>query len=240
MKRSSRPLATTVPTVIVAVRTEVEPDPAAGKAKGKFNAARLSDDELVMACNAQLEATRDDPLFDTLQPGEEDFEAQITRFRGSVSRIALLKGELASAYLQRDIEREALETGVRSRLGGVQMLSRGNSAIITRAGFATRRSRTPTGILDAPQGLVVSVGDVPGTLVATWDSVKKNRSYALQYAIGDRATTTDADWTTVFSSKPKSILKGLTPGTTYLFRVTTIGGKDGQSAWSPIVTRMAA
>lgn len=157
----------------------------------------------------------------------------------AVSRIALLKGELASAYLQRDTEREALETGVRSRLGGVQLLSGGNSSNISRGGFATRRPRTPTGILDAPQGLVVSVGEVPGTLVATLDSVKKNRSYALQYAVGDHATT-DPDWITVFSPKPKYILKGLTPGTTYLFRVTTIGGKDGQSAWSPIVTRMAA
>lgn len=119
------------------------------------------------------------------------------------------------------------------------MLSRGNPAIISRGGFSTRRSRTPTGILASPQGLVVSVGEAPGTLVVAWDSVKKNRSYALQYAIGD-ASTESPDWTMVFSSKPKYTLKGLTPGTSYLFRVTTIGGKDGQSPWSPIVTRMAA
>ena len=239
MKRSSRPLITTEPTLIVAVRTEVEPAPAPGKAKGKFNAARLTDDELIMACLSQLTATRDDPLFDSLQPGEEDFEALIARFRGSVTRIALLKAELASAYLQRDIDRDTLETGVRSRLGGVQILSRGNPAIISRGGFSTRRPRTPTGVLASPQGLAVSVGEAPGTLVATWYPVKKNRSYALQYAIGDRATT-DPDWTMVFSSKPKYTLTGLTPGTTYLIRVTTIGGEEGQSPWSPAVTRMAA
>ena len=28
-------------------------------------------------------------------------------------------------------------------------------------------------------------------------------------------------------------------GTSYLFRVATLGGKGGQSAWSPVVVRVA-
>lgn len=35
-------------------------------------------------------------------------------------------------------------------------------------------------------------------------------------------------------------LTTLTPGKTYAFSVATIGGSDGQSDWSPHVTRMVA
>lgn len=46
-------------------------------------------------------------------------------------------------------------------------------------------------------------------------------------------------WTTIIASKPKYILTAMTPGTSYLFRVATIGGKGGQSSWSPTVVRVA-
>jgi hypothetical protein len=47
------------------------------------------------------------------------------------------------------------------------------------------------------------------------------------------------NWTLEVLGKPKKIFTGMKLGTSYLFRVATLGGKGGQSAWSPVVVRVA-
>ena len=47
------------------------------------------------------------------------------------------------------------------------------------------------------------------------------------------------DWTLEVLGKPKKIFTDMKLGTSYLFRVATLGGKGGQSAWSPVVVRVA-
>lgn len=94
------------------------------------------------------------------------------------------------------------------------------------------------GIPSSPRGLAVALGDTAGTMQVTWDAVKTNRGYLLQCAEG-RPGDPNPAWTLVTAPKPKVILPGMTIGTSYVFRVTSLGGKDGHSGWSPVVVRVA-
>lgn len=209
-----------------------------GTAKVRLNVARLPDDELVMTCTAHLRATKDNPLFADLKPDNKAYSALTDEFRNSVSEIARIKSLLDVAYRERDRKRQALELGTGMRIASVQIITKGNSAGISSAGFATQKKPSPIGILAPPQNLVVTLNDTSGWMEVTWDAVKKNRGYMLQYAEGKIGDESPA-WTIVIASKPRYIFREMTPGTSYLFRVATIGGKGGQSAWSPIAARTA-
>ncbi|WP_395735167.1 fibronectin type III domain-containing protein [Prosthecobacter sp.] len=124
------------------------------------------------------------------------------------------------------------------RIAGVQIMSKGDSTGIAAAGLATQKTPTPVGLLSPPSSLTVTLGQNAGSMELTWGAVKKNRSYLLQYAEGKRGDPNPA-WTTLIASKPKYVFTDMIPGTSYLFRVATIGGKGGQSSWSPTVVRVA-
>jgi hypothetical protein len=209
-----------------------------GTAKVRLNVARLPDHDLIQTCKAHAVAMHDNPLFPDLQPSEEDYQTLIEDFAGSVSYLANLKLLLDAAYMERDTKRAALETGTRARISYVQLKGKGAATVIASGGFNTQRAPHRIGYLDSPLGLFVALGDVPGTMEVTWDAVKKTRGYLLQHAEGAQGDA-NPNWTLEVLGKPKKIFTDMKLGTSYLFRVATLGGKGGQSAWSPVVVRVA-
>jgi hypothetical protein len=213
-------------------------NPIPGTAKVRLNVARLSDLDLVSACKCHAEAAHDNPLFPDLQPSEEDYQFLIDDFSGSVTEIAALKLQLDAAYQRRDVKRGALEAGTRTRISYVQVRSNSESTAIMSGGFNTQKTPSPIGYLDPPINLFVTLNHEAGSMEVTWNAVKKTRGYLLQYAEGKRGDETP-NWILKVATKPKLILTGMKLGTSYLFRAATLGGKGGQSSWSPVVVRVA-
>jgi hypothetical protein len=209
-----------------------------GTAKVRLNVARLPDNELIQTCKAHALATRDNPRFPDPQPSEEDYQFLIDDFSRSVTVVNLIKSQLEEAYEVRDRKRAALEAGTRTRISYVQVKSNGDASDILSGGFSTQKSPSPIGYLDPPSGLLVTLGVNAGSMEVTWFAVKKTRGYLLQHAEGVQGDE-NPDWTLEVIGKPKKILTDMKLGTSYLFRVATLGGKGGQSPWSPVVVRVA-
>ncbi len=209
-----------------------------GTAKVRLNVARLSDIDLLQTCKSHALAAHDNPLFPDLQPSEAEFQFLIDDFSASVIEIADLKSKLEAAYARRDDKRAALEGGTRSRISYAQLRGQGASTAIMSIGFNTQRAPKPVGYLDSPLALTVTLNQNAGSMEITWQPVKRTRGYLLQYAEGTHGQQ-DVAWTLEVVTKPKKILTGMKLGTSYLFRIATLGGKGGQSAWSPSVVRVA-
>jgi hypothetical protein len=73
--------------------------------------------------------------------------------------------------------------------------------------------------------------------ILTWAAVADARGYVVQCAEGDVPTK----WENLKGVMvAKMTLSDLVPGKTYHFRVASFGGASGQSAWSPVVSRVCS
>ena len=91
--------------------------------------------------------------------------------------------------------------------------------------------------LDQPS-IVVEQGPVTGKMKVKIGSVLKALIYQLPYGAIPSGGGPPAQWTDqiITSTKP-TIIEGLTPGTTYTFKVRALG-RLGFTNWSDTVTRM--
>jgi hypothetical protein len=95
----------------------------------------------------------------------------------------------------------------------------------TRAAAGSSTNGTP----NAPPALSATRGDHEGEIDCSWDTVAGARSYAIEISL-DPPTSTSWKHSGV-STKSRSTIGSLTPGTRYWFRVSAVG-TAGQSSWS--------
>lgn len=119
-----------------------------------------------------------------------------------------------------------------SQLSGyVESVAGDNEELVRRAGMDTRAaaggasSATPA----VPPALSATRGDREGDIDCSWDTVAGARSYVIEIS-PDPPTATSWAHAGV-STKSRSTISNLTPGTRYWFRVAAVG-TAGQSGWS--------
>lgn len=129
-------------------------------------------------------------------------------------------------------DRKALLLLVRKLVAYVNLEADGDEQKL--AGCGLRLSKTPQpSVLGTAQPSLVYEG-TSGELTLATPVVEGARSYKHQY-------TTDADngpWLEVVTSRSKCKLVNLSPGTTYISRIVTIG-TGGRQTVSEVVTRKA-
>lgn len=119
-----------------------------------------------------------------------------------------------------------------SQLSGyVESVAGDNEELIRKAGMDTR---APTGgsssvIPAVPPASSATRGDREGDIDCSWDTVAGARSYVIEIS-PDPPTSTSWKHAGV-STKSRSTISNLTPGTRYWFRVAAVG-TAGQSGWS--------
>jgi hypothetical protein len=113
----------------------------------------------------------------------------------------------------------------------VESVAGDNEELVRRAGMDTRASAgaSTNGTPSAPPALSATRGDNEGEIDCSWDTVAGARSYTIEIS-PDPPTTTSWKHSGV-STKSRSTIGSLTPGTRYWFRVSAIG-TAGQSGWS--------
>lgn len=113
----------------------------------------------------------------------------------------------------------------------------GNRLVALESGFTLAKDPTSQSIIK-PTGMRVSYGDQSGELTLSVKRVLYAVAYQHQYTT-DPALK-DESWQSMTPcSATKCKIPGLTPGTTYYFRVGAIGARD-QVLYSDVVSKIAA
>jgi hypothetical protein len=208
-------------------------------ARVKLELQPRTDAELIGFGEAHVAAMEDNPWFPTPVPSTDDFDDRLAAFESALTEVEQARLLLLNLTQRKDQRRREFEAAFNQRGNYIQLASHGNPDAIASAALSTRRPRTRTGTLPPPQNLIVSVTQASGQLLVTWDTVRGVRSFQLECALLTDGEPTQ--WTTLYiGGQLRYLATDLIPGQRYAFRIATIGGKDGRSAWSPVVERMVA
>jgi hypothetical protein len=110
-------------------------------------------------------------------------------------------------------------------------------SILTSSGFQAASTVRTLGPLPKPDAPAVENGHTT-QLLLTVPKVPKAKSYEVQVAPVTGSTIGAWQGAGTFTKSRKLPVNGLTPATTYAFRVRAIGGTTGCSDWSDPVTHM--
>src|SRR2546427_5469248 len=121
----------------------------------------------------------------------------------------------------------------------VEIACKNDMNTFVSSGFTavTKPQKTAPQPLPAPESPSLEQGQ-PGEIIVTFKPVPKALHYQVSH-VPVPASGPSVNPTTVFvtSTKPPTVIKNLTPGTTYLFQVRAFG-KLGYSEWSNPAQRM--
>jgi len=127
--------------------------------------------------------------------------------------------------------------GLTTQLGDyVQNTSNGDKVKIEIAGMSVRDDAAPIGTPDRVMNLVLTEGDLEGTLDVAWDKVRGASSYEIQTS-PDPITPTS--WAFKQSaSKSSATIEGLTSGAKLWVHVRAIGAGNTPGPWSDPATKV--
>ena len=192
---------------------------------------RLSDPSLNCFTGSVILGLTDNPHFpDPLIP-----LAQLADLRKTFndSWVASRMGGLGATTRQNAC-RAALLTALRSQAGYVEHVCRNDLAGLLSSGFTNASLNRAQSQLARPVILMI-LNEGSGQLTLRVKSVRNARNYQVQLQVGE------GEWQEAgFSTQARRIVvKNLTPGTIYNFRVRALGGSTGFSDWSQVVSRMS-
>ena len=158
-----------------------------------------------------------------------DMVASIENY--SELRIAAMLGT-SNDRRARDAARVGLNSLLRKLADYVTLVGDGDAVILGTSGFEIAKTRQPKPPTDAPKNVQVSNAGHEMILV-TCDPVKNCKIYLFQYCLDPQAPA--ANWISITNSVGKMLITGLTPTTTYWFRVAATGVR-GQIAYSNVIS----
>ena len=154
-----------------------------------------------------------------------DLAASIENF--SELRITAMQGT-TNDRRARDAARVVLNSLLKVLANYVTLTGGGDAVILGTSGFEIARTPQPKPPIDSPQNVQLSNAGHEMILV-TCDAVKNANTYLFQYCLDPQA----ANWISLTNSVSKMLITGLTPKTTYWFRVAATGAR-GQITYSMI------
>jgi len=170
-------------------------------------------------------------IYETPAPGLIVVQAALDTFAADLA--AKADGG-RSATIKKDNSRLAAANLMRQLAAYVTVACKGNLHYLVLSGFPPQKTtRTPVGILPAPQGLTLKLGGISGMLTAKANPVFGASTYNWTCtantpgAVPLTAQTTAASW----------VLTGLTPGVIYTITLNAVGAA-GPSNWSNAVSLM--
>jgi hypothetical protein len=196
-----------------------------------------SAEQLITTAGAVISGLTNNPAFPV--PTVDLKAVQTAADDLNVALAAQLHGGMA-ATAEKNNKQEALIALLRKLKHYVEDNCGNDLAVMLTSGFqaaATTRNRAP---LSNPSILDVYHGN-SAELVVKATSIARAKCYEVRIAAVN-AGNTPGPWQSagLFTAARSLIIRGLTPGTTYVFQVRAIGGSTGYSDWSNPVSRMCA
>ena len=219
--------------------TTADPEPQVqpGKAKAVLNLDGRSDRDLGAFGRTVSHCIDQASLLPPTDPTVLAVKEATAQFEATIIQQQAAQTEYSRATTVKEDARQQLERALQNLQLAVQSASKGDATFIVANGLPIKRRRQPVGDLPAPAAPNVQPGQEMTTMDLRWPPVKNARGYIIEY------TTSAAphQWESQkISTRAHIQLTGLIPGLTYRFRISSIGGRKGQSLWSPIVTRVCS
>ncbi len=166
--------------------------------------------------DAEFQAVQDDLVAANL-----DVDAKATAYR--------------AALQARDVKEAAWGAALTARARNCESLTPGDRAALATTGLPLRADPSPVGIPDAPVDLLALPDKISGQLRVRWKPVKGATSYIVERKLHEGPSA----WLPVkLLNQCKFTDTGLTPGTTYCYRVRAHAAA-GAGPWSDETVRMA-
>ncbi len=129
--------------------------------------------------------------------------------------------------------------GLRTDLGSyVQSIANGEQALMTSAGFATRKQPQPLGRLAAPANVRALALPYPGKVEVRFNGVKGRSAYQLYMCAADPGVV--ANWSLhTTTSKNRVVVDGLDSDHRYFFRVVALGAAGASPVSDPATAKAA-
>lgn len=195
---------------------------------------RLSDAKLMEIANFiyQQVSTRT-TLFATPTPTMPVLRTAIDDYQAAINA-AFNRDRVLVA--QKNTVRQTLIDLLHQLSSYVIMIANGDRLIALEAGIPLAKEPTPV-LLTPPEGMTINYGSQSGELEVKVKTIRGVAVYMHQYTADP--SLKDESWTTVNSTTAKARINGLTPGTTYYFRVGVVGAKE-QVLFGDVLSKMAA
>lgn len=201
------------------------------KAKIVLNLRRLSDSEIETQSVAIATALTNNPNFPEPLPNLAVLNNSLKLYTDS---LALAKnGGRVQVALKKEA-REKLELSLTNLAADCSYIARSNRGILASAGFNLNTETSTPRTLSYPENFTVEVGNNPGEALVYLNRVKHAKSYVFLWGATPVINET---WLHSIESKPMCIITGLTPGTTYSFKIG-IGGSKGQTVYTKVISQM--
>ena len=215
--------------------------PKIGKAKVKLGIRNTTDTEFAAIVRNMVAQLDDNPDFPDPMPAQDLMKEVLAAFTGAITEAASLRSATMAANSRKAELRAQLAKLTSMRGNYLNMVCGGSAALIQSAGAQVCNAPTPSGELPPPACLACQLNGVAGTMLLSWQAVDGALTYLLQQAIiTSDMKPEDYPWTAIKTCTTRKVtLDSLNIGQTYAHRVAAIGGKTGQSPWSPPVTRTA-
>lgn len=201
----------------------------------KLGLSRIKPTDLVAKCSHIENKMTGNPLFADPMPALAD----ITAAREELSiRINAAKMGDRGQIARRKEQEEVVKNLLRKLAGYVKAVANAEADVLS-AGFQVARAPEPLREMTRPQGLDAMRADTSGMVKLSWTPVRGSLHYLVETTQQDPSRE-EAEWKILaYTSKSKTEVDSLTPGTYYWFRVRALGS-TGQSPYSDPAMVMAA
>lgn len=167
--------------------------------------------------------------FPDIEPKLDELKAKTKNYESSI--INSKQGGRLTTVLKRNCRRD-LEACLQELAAYVQLVSKGDAAVIYSAGFDVHKKTARVGQLDKVQNVRIEVGSMRGSALVTCDRVDSALFYVFEYC--EAPLTANSVWIQVSGSKRKMLIEGLTSGKEYCFRVAAARTHPSR-IWSEVV-----
>ncbi len=201
----------------------------------KLGLSGIKPTDLVAKCSHIENKMTGNPVFADPMPAIADITAAREEL---INRINAAKmGDRGLIALRKEQE-EVVKDLLRKLAGYVKAVANSESEVLS-TGMGLARAPEPVTRLSRPVGLDAQRADIKGKVNLDWSPVKGSLHYLVEITTEDPAMS-ESKWEIVtYTSRSKTEIDSLNPGTYYWFRVKALG-RVGQSAYSDPAMVMAA
>jgi hypothetical protein len=200
------------------------------KVSTDFSSKNYTDMELSVTGTNITDCMTDNPHFETPTPPLAEVKATIVSYNASLAKAE--KGSQDDRLIKNSW-RTKLESQLQDLGLYVQLISKGDSLIISSSGFYVNRKPSAVGPLAKPENVIIKMGNNAGSVWISCDTITSAVFYEFDYA----EVTPDGtlNWIHKTCTKRKLLIEGLTGGKQYTFRVAG-AGSDPSRIWSDKIT----
>lgn len=201
------------------------------KTKITLPLTRISDAELEVRTLGIIAAMTGNAQFPEPSPAIADISNSLQLFSDALA-LSLTKDKVKVAVKNKYRSNLAFQL---SKLASyVEFIAQGDRAILSGSGFSLSAASSSSKTLAQPSSFTVEVGSRSGAALAYISSVPNAKAYLFRWGV---APIVNDSWLHAIQSKPRFIITGLVPGTTYSFQIGVAGSKD-QLVETDIITKM--